>query len=137
MTALLPFQLDTQYRQRVWGGQQLKQAQPPIGEAWIIYEENLVSGGENAGRPLASLVADEGARLLGKRVVAHTGGRFPLLIKLLDCADWLSVQVHPDDEQAKRLEGPGQFGKTEAWHILAAESGARLIAGVKPGTVRD
>jgi mannose-6-phosphate isomerase len=62
---------------------------------------------------------------------------FPLLIKLLDCADWLSVQVHPDDEQATRLEGPGYRGKTEAWHFIEAASGATILAGVRPGTSRD
>jgi mannose-6-phosphate isomerase len=67
-------------------------------------------------------------------VARQTGERFPLLIKLLDCAQWLSLQVHPNDEQAARLEGPGYFGKTEAWHVLEAVPGAQLIAGVKPGT---
>jgi mannose-6-phosphate isomerase len=67
----------------------------------------------------------------------RTGLRFPLLIKLLDCQDWLSVQVHPDDEQAARLEGPGQFGKTEAWHILEATPGARLISGLRPGMTAE
>ncbi|HSL44391.1 MAG TPA: class I mannose-6-phosphate isomerase, partial [Anaerolineales bacterium] len=55
-------------------------------------------------------------------------------IKLLDCAQWLSLQVHPNDEQAVELEGPGQSGKTEAWHILDATPDATLIAGLKPGT---
>jgi mannose-6-phosphate isomerase len=58
--------------------------------------------------------------------------RFPILIKLLDCADWLSVQVHPNDEQARRLVGPDEFGKTEAWYFLEAEPGARIMAGVRP-----
>jgi mannose-6-phosphate isomerase len=66
--------------------------------------------------------------------VKRTGARFPLLIKILDCHDWLSVQVHPNDEQARQLEGSDQFGKTEAWHILEAADGAQLIAGVKEGT---
>jgi mannose-6-phosphate isomerase len=60
-----------------------------------------------------------------------------LLIKLLDCNDWLSVQVHPNDEQARQMEGPNQFGKTEAWHILDAAEGAQLIAGVKEGTTAE
>jgi mannose-6-phosphate isomerase len=60
---------------------------------------------------------------------------FPLLIKLLDCADWLSVQVHPNDEQARQMVGPGERGKTEAWHLLEAEPGAELIAGVKGGFI--
>jgi len=78
-----------------------------------------------------------GADLLGRRVTAHTGLRFPILIKLLDCAAWLSLQVHPDNEQALRLEGVGNFGKTEAWHILEAEAGAELLGGLRPGTTRD
>jgi mannose-6-phosphate isomerase len=60
--------------------------------------------------------------------------RFPLLVKLLDCADWLSVQVHPNDEQAADLVGTGQYGKTEAWHFLEVEPGTSILAGVKPGT---
>jgi mannose-6-phosphate isomerase len=60
-----------------------------------------------------------------------------LLIKILDCAQWLSLQVHPNDTQALELEGPGQFGKTEAWHILDAEPNATLIAGLKPGTSKE
>jgi mannose-6-phosphate isomerase len=69
--------------------------------------------------------------------VRRTGTRFPLRIKILDCNDWLSVQVHPNDEQARQMEGPDQFGKTEAWHILEAADGAQLIAGVKEGTTAD
>jgi len=126
-------QLLPQYHTRVWGGQRLKPAQPPIGEAWIVYEHNHIAAGPLAGRTLAEVAEIEGAALLGPSMVAHTGRRFPLLIKLLDCADWLSIQVHPNDEQAVRLEGPGHYGKTEAWHILEAEAGARLIAGVRPG----
>jgi mannose-6-phosphate isomerase len=66
--------------------------------------------------------------------MSRTGTRFPLLIKLLDCAQWLSLQVHPNDQQAVELEGANQFGKTEAWHILESEPDAKLIAGVKPNT---
>lgn len=126
-------QLLPQYHTRVWGGQRLKPAQPPIGEAWIVYEHNRIAAGPFAGRTLAEVAEAQGAALLGASVVARTGRRFPLLIKLLDCADWLSIQVHPNDEQAMQLEGPGHFGKTEAWHILEAEAGAQLIAGVRPG----
>jgi mannose-6-phosphate isomerase len=60
-----------------------------------------------------------------------------LLIKLLDCAEWLSLQVHPSDEKAVALHGPGWFGKTEAWHILDAAPGARLIAGLTTNTSRE
>ncbi|MGQ0604040.1 MAG: type I phosphomannose isomerase catalytic subunit [Anaerolineales bacterium] len=132
---MYPFRLLPEFRERVWGGQRLKPDSPkPVGEAWIVYEQNQIAAGRDAGRTLGALAAAEGERLLGKRVMRATGLRFPLLIKLLDCEDWLSVQVHPNDEQAVKLEGPGHFGKTEAWHILEAQPEARLIAGLQPGT---
>ncbi len=136
MTDLL--QLVPEYRERVWGGHRLQPgSQKPIGEAWIVYENNRVASGRWAGKTLNEVAAEMKADLLGAANVARTGLRFPLLIKLLDCADWLSVQVHPNDEQAKRLEGPNQFGKTEAWYILETEPGAKLIAGIKPGTAPE
>lgn len=125
------------YHERVWGGQRLRPANPPIGESWIIYEENQVTDGPMAGCTLAELTAAYGEALLGRVPLSRTGDRFPLLIKILDAADWLSVQVHPNDEQAVALAGPGHFGKTEAWHILEAAPGAQLIAGLKPGTTRE
>jgi mannose-6-phosphate isomerase len=133
-----PLRLIPEYRERVWGGARLWPSSPkPIGEAWIVYEENRVASGPWAGRTLGALAASEGERLLGKRPLRRTGLRFPLLIKLLDANDWLSVQVHPNDEQAAQLEGPGHFGKTEAWHILEAAPGAQIISGFKPGTSRE
>jgi mannose-6-phosphate isomerase len=136
MPALL--QLEPLYDPRVWGGQRLKPSpEKPIGEAWVVYECNPIAGGPYAGRTLAEIAAERGADLVGRQAFERTGRRFPLLIKLLDCADWLSIQVHPNDEQAIQLEGSGQFGKTEAWHVLEAEEGAQLIAGVKPGTAAE
>jgi mannose-6-phosphate isomerase len=129
--------LEPQYRERVWGGQRLKAADPPVGEAWVAFEESRVVGGEHAGRTVAELAAKYGEDLLGREVFKAYGSRFPLLVKLLDCADWLSVQVHPDDEQAARLVGPGEFGKTEAWHFIEAEPGATIYAGIKTGTSKE
>ena len=129
-------QVTAEYRTRAWGGKRLGGAttvEPPIGEAWLVYEHNRVPTGPYAGRTLAEVTAAAPEALLGPAVAAATGGRFPLLLKLLDCADWLSVQVHPTDAQAVQLAGPGHLGKTEAWHILDAAPGARLIAGVQPG----
>lgn len=131
------FPLEPQYRERVWGGQRLKAADPPVGEAWVAFGESRVSAGAQAGRTVAELASEYGAQLLGRDVFAAHGTRFPLLVKLLDCADWLSVQVHPDDEQAARLVGPGEYGKCEAWHFLEAEPGATVYAGVKPGTSKE
>jgi mannose-6-phosphate isomerase len=128
------FLLEPQYRERVWGGRRLKAADPPVGEAWVAFGESRVRDGEQAGRTVAELAGGYGEQLLGRDVARRYGTRFPLLVKLLDCADWLSVQVHPDDEQARRLVGPGEFGKTEAWYFIEAEPGASIYAGVRRGT---
>lgn len=127
-------QLEPQFRERVWGGQLLRASQPPIGEAWLVYGQSVVVNGPLAGRRLADLAGEYGPDLLGKSVFDRYGARFPLLAKILDCADWLSVQVHPNDEQAARLVGPGMFGKTEAWFFLEAAPDARILLGVQPGT---
>ncbi|HEY8600074.1 MAG TPA: type I phosphomannose isomerase catalytic subunit [Thermomicrobiales bacterium] len=137
MTVLEGLRLTPTYHERVWGGQRLRSATPPIGEAWIVHEENRIADGPQAGQTLARLTAEYGEALLGRVPLARTGDRFPLLIKILDAADWLSVQVHPNDQQAVELAGPGHFGKTEAWHILEAAPGAQLIAGLKPGTTPE
>ena len=131
------FLLEPQYRERVWGGQRLKAAEPPVGEAWVAFEESRIREGEHAGRTIAELANEYGEHFLGREVFESYGTRFPLLVKLLDCADWLSVQVHPNDEQAARLIGPGEFGKTEAWHFIEAEPGATLYAGIRPGTSQE
>ncbi len=132
-----PMMLSPQYRNYIWGGNRLKPGESPVAEAWVVYEKNEVASGPLAGRNLADLAAQYGAGLLGQRAVETTGLRFPLLIKLLDCAKWLSLQVHPNDEQAKRLEGPGFFGKTEAWHFIEAEPGAEILCGLRQGTTEE
>lgn len=136
---LQPLQLIPQYREYVWGGGWLRPERVPTAEAWVIYDDNLIAAGPLAGRTLGDVASQYGAALLGQRA-AHSppstsaaAPRFPLLIKLLDCAQWISLQVHPNDEQARQLEGPGHCGKTEAWHILTASPCAALIAGIQPG----
>lgn len=132
-----PIKVEPQFHQRVWGGARLQPGSDAIGEAWVIYEGNRVLTPPWEGETLADLAADLGEWLLGSASVARTGDRFPLLIKLLDANDWLSVQVHPDDEGARRLEGATHFGKTEAWHILDAAPDAEIIFGLTPGTTAD
>jgi mannose-6-phosphate isomerase len=122
------------YRDYVWGGDRLRPGHSPTAEAWVIWEEDQIEAGPLAGKTLGEVAIEFGDALLGAKAMSRTGTRFPLLIKLLDCAQWLSLQVHPNDVQAAALEGPDQFGKTEAWHILEAEPGATLIAGLKPNT---
>jgi mannose-6-phosphate isomerase len=127
-----PMRLIPEYRDYVWGGDRLRPGIVPTAEAWVVYEGNRIASGPFMDRTLADLANEYGATLLGKRTELQTGTRFPLLIKILDCAQWLSLQVHPDDQQAVTLEGPGFFGKTEAWHVLEAKPGSKLIAGIKP-----
>jgi mannose-6-phosphate isomerase len=129
-------QLLPEYRDYVWGGQRLRPG-TVTAEAWIVYEGDRIANGPLQDLTLAEAAQQLGVDLLGQNAMTRTGTRFPLLIKILDCNDWLSIQVHPDDEQARQLEGPDQFGKTEAWHILDAAEGAQLIAGVKEGTTAE
>ena len=126
--------LSLAYRDYVWGGEKLRPGHYPTAEAWVVWEDDIIESGELAGKTLGEVAAQFGEIFLGEKTMSRTGTRFPLLIKLLDCAQWLSLQVHPNDEQAVELEGAGQFGKTEAWHILDSEPEAQLIAGLKPNT---
>jgi mannose-6-phosphate isomerase len=135
MIQLNPFlKLTPTYRDYVWGGDKLRPGHNPTAEAWVVWEDDIIESGSLAGKTLGEVAAQFGETFLGAKAMSRTGTRFPLLIKLLDCAQWLSLQVHPNDQQAIELEGAGQFGKTEVWHILEAESDAKLIAGLKPNT---
>jgi len=131
------FKLTPSYRDYVWGGEKLRPGHNPTAEAWVVWEGDEIETGPFAGKTIGEVSSQFGEAFLGAKTAAQSGLRFPLLIKLLDCAQWLSLQVHPNNEHAVALEGPGQFGKTEAWHILDAEPGARLIAGLKPGTSQE
>ncbi len=126
--------LAPEFRDYVWGGERLRPGHNPTAEAWVVWEGDRIESDELADKTLGEAALEFGSALLGEKTYARTGSRFPLLVKLLDCAQWLSLQVHPNDEQAIQLEGPDQFGKTEAWHVLDAEPDAKIIAGVKPNT---
>ena len=117
----------------MWGGQRLRPG-TLTAEAWVVYENDRIANGPLAGKTLGEAAQELGVDLLGENPIKRTGTRFPVLIKLLDCNEWLSVQVHPNDEQAARMAGPDQFGKTEAWYILEAQADAKLVAGVRAGT---
>ena len=136
-TPLLPFRLEKQYREYVWGGSRLRPDHIPTAEAWTIYETNMVLDGPFAGKTLADVGVERGEELLGTIVTRRIGNRFPILVKILDCNQWLSLQVHPDDRQAEELEGKGQFGKTEAWYFLETKTEAEIICGVKAGATGD
>ena len=139
--ALYPLLLNPSLHVKVWGGRQLESVlhktlptDEPYGEAWEMHETATVANGELQGQTLSEVLAKYGHDLIGPDNDPSKG--FPLLAKLIDASDWLSVQVHPNDEQARELENEPR-GKTEAWYILAAEPGARLVIGVEPGTTRE
>lgn len=134
---MIPFKLAPEYREYVWGGKRLRPDVGKTAEAWIVYEENKIIDGPFTGSTLAQISDSNAVSLLGSKVVDKFGKRFPLLIKLLDCADWLSLQVHPNDEQAEQLEGPGHFGKTEAWYVVEADDSAQLLGGFREGVKSD
>lgn len=132
------------FRRFLWGGRRLgTMLHKPIGpeddyaESWEIVDhgadQSVVRAGPLAGTSLGQLVQEQGAEVLGRH--APQPG-FPLLMKLLDCNRTLSVQVHPNDEQAARLRPPDR-GKTEAWVVLAAEPASKIYAGLKVGVTRD
>ena len=106
----------------------------PIGESWDLSDHPdgmaVVAQGRQAGRSLADLVAASPEDLVGR---GFAGRSFPLLVKLIDAADRLSVQVHPDDEIARRL-GLADGGKTECWRVLA--DGGVVYQGTRPGIDR-
>jgi mannose-6-phosphate isomerase len=125
-----------------WGGRRLAEFGfdlPPdelIGEAVITAPEAIVDEGPHAGRTLGEIVLDDPAGALGERGLIATGNRplFPLLVKLIDAAEDLSIQVHPNDEFARAEDS---LGKTEAWHVLDAAPGGTLYLGLRPDVTVD
>ena len=139
-------QFSEQYAPRLWGGSRLAAlgkmlpADQCIGEAWLIADhpqcESRVISGERKGDTLRTLMEEWGDRLLGTAAHPAANHRFPLLLKLIDAGDMLSVQVHPDDAAAKALHEP-DGGKTEMWHILNAAPDSRIISGTRHGVTAD
>jgi mannose-6-phosphate isomerase len=126
-----------------WGGRRLETLGKRLGEgsdyaeSWELADhgddQSVVVGGPYDGWTLRRLVEERNEELFGR----HAGrSQFPLLVKFLDANDRLSVQVHPNDEQAKRFD-PHENGKTEAWVIVDAKPGSRLYAGLKKGVTAE
>lgn len=137
---LLPIKMTPAYRYGAstpWGGRGLRDVfhkdtpDERTGEALEVSAIDKLNSLDAHGEPLCALLARHGARLTGTEVSSP----FPLLLKLLDAREKLSVQVHPGDAYAKRVEN--KLGKTEAWVILRAEPGAQLVYGVKNGVTRE
>lgn len=136
MSTLYPFLFDPILKEKIWGGNRLEtvlrhKAMNHCGESWevsgLVGDESVISNGFLAENNLNELLEIYMTDLVGERNYEKYGLGFPLLIKFIDANDNLSVQVHPDDELAQRKYG--QSGKTEMWHVIAAEPGAGLYVG--------
>jgi mannose-6-phosphate isomerase len=140
MTPILAF--EEGYVPRMWGGTRMREvyhkptpADQPIGEAWLVADhaqhESVVKDGPLAGRTLRQLLQEDAAAILGSRARLTVHGRFPLLLKLLDAGEELSIQVHPDDAAAARLREP-DVGKTEMWYVIEGRAESLLYCGLPP-----
>jgi mannose-6-phosphate isomerase len=119
---------------RPWAGTRLAGAGEQVGELWLAGPASVVAT-ETGDRTLDALAAALGEALVGSRGMALLGPRFPLIVKLIDAGDWLSLQVHPDDALARDLYGPEAVGKTEAWLVIDADPAGQLVTG--PATSID
>ncbi len=127
----------------IWGGTRLSKEFDMVtftdrqAEAWVLSchsaGESIIENGEFQGRTLSDVLKNEGKAYLGKNCEKFE--EFPILIKLIDAKDNLSVQVHPDDEYAMRVEG--EYGKTEAWYIVDCDDDAEIIYGFKKDITKE
>jgi mannose-6-phosphate isomerase len=140
-TLLYPLRFEPIYQYRLWGGRQLagflNKPLPAglVGEAWLLSDRedhaSRVMNGNLKGKTISELLEQFPQQLMGK--LAHRFQRFPLLLKLLDARQMLSVQVHPSDKQTDLLPS-GETGKTEAWIVLETGKDSRICTGLKAGT---
>lgn len=142
-TKLYPLTFTPIFRHYLWGGKNLRRLGKQFGqnqtvaESWEISDHgedvSVAANGPLAGRSLQELIG-----MFGEELCPPTEhGRFPLLIKYIDAAQRLSVQVHPDDAYARTHEGPTEMGKNECWYVLEAPPGAELILGLREHMTRE
>jgi mannose-6-phosphate isomerase len=139
MIKLYPLLMQPAFDPRPWGTLDLSPIYPShrfqekIGEAWLTGDACKVANGPLSGKSLAELSAQYGPELVGD--AAPDPRRFPLLVKFLFPHEKLSVQVHPDDQAARRVGEP--WGKTECWYVAHARPGAQIALGLKSGVSRE
>lgn len=134
---LEPFLLKPIFKDYIWGGDRLRKEYNKVCDLKIIAESweltnhksgsNIIENGEFKGKTLNELISTYGDKITGTNTKKF--GYFPILVKLIDAKDNLSVQVHPNNEYALRVEG--EFGKTEMWYIVDCDENAELIYGFK------
>ena len=132
-------------KEKIWGGEKLNSilnknsSKKNIGESWEVsdVDENIsiVSNGELKNKPLNELIKKYKSDLVGKKVYNKFKDKFPLLIKFIDAKEALSIQLHPNNQLAKKRHN--SFGKTEMWYVLQADKNANLIVGFKNKTNKE
>ncbi len=142
MNCFYPLKLSYITKSPLWGGRRLldgwgmRAEADTVGEAWMLSvrknEKSIIQNGPAAGMTLEEYLKEQGPAAIG---TAYLGGDFPLLVKLIDACDKLSVQVHPNDDYAARVEN--DRGKTEMWYIVEADEGAEIIYGLKNGMTAE
>jgi mannose-6-phosphate isomerase len=146
MNLLYPLKFNPIFKEKIWGGQKAKTLygldfDPLVncGEVWVLsgYPDNIsvVQNGFLEGNDLNELIEVYMGDLLGDKVFEQFGEEFPLLIKLIDSNDWLSIQVHPGDELAQKRHKTN--GKTEMWFAMDADKDAELISGFNKKVSKD
>jgi mannose-6-phosphate isomerase len=137
--SLYPFAIEPSEREAIWGGHALVERfgkrgshEAKLGESWECWDGNTVGNGAHAGKTLAQLRAELGSAFTGR---ADPASVFPILTKLIDARDALSVQVHPSDAYAQRVEHQ-PVGKSECWYVLEAEPEATIVLGWNRDTSR-
>ena len=140
---MYPMKLEPAFKDYIWGGTRLRDDFQKncdfdkIAESWELscHKDGActISNGEYAGMTLSELVEKKGIEVLGENCSKFEN--FPILIKLIDAKDNLSVQVHPNNEYAMRVEG--EYGKTEMWYIVDCEEGATLLYGFKDNISKE
>lgn len=144
-TTLYPLKFLPLYKNKVWGGNKIKtlgfdySPLPNCGELWALSavkdNESVIANGFLADNTLNEAVEIYMSDLMGEKNYRHFGNEFPLLIKIIDANDRLSIQVHPDNELA-RQRGM-ENGKTEMWYIMEAEAGAQIVDGFSQEVTQD
>lgn len=144
-STLYPLKFMPIYKNKIWGGNKIESfgfdysPLPNCGELWALSgiegNESVVSNGFLAENSLTELLEIYMGELIGERNYLRFGNEFPLLIKLIDANDKLSIQVHPDDKLAR--ERDMEMGKTEMWYILEAEEGAEIVDGFKESVTKE
>ncbi len=140
---MYPIKLTPAFKDYLWGGTRLRDDfgkdcdYDKVAESWELSchkdGASVVANGEHAGKTLAQYIETEGKAVLGTNCGRFE--QFPILIKLIDAKDNLSVQVHPNNEYAQRVEG--EYGKTEMWYIVDCDEGAELLYGFKKDVTKE